>query len=409
MKRENSPQKQVEQDGGRPTTMAKQGSTLLYLPERGSKDWVERYLGEVLAARDPKTQDAYARALLDFSTWLARQPGSVGRFHPAAMTRNALKTYFDAKKAEKALPSKAEREGRVSPIADAARPLRYAPTSLARIKVALSGFAAWLIEEGALLIDPVKGITIPRMAARPPRVLSTEQRFALKNVVERATCPTLTTSGVITQGDLRGAAIFALGYYAGLRVSDVSHLLVRNTHVGPKVGWIRAGHKREIYRDLDLLNEARGPLHAYLEKGERKGGSAYVFTSQRAKQALPVGDEDGWRLTEDGIHQWFQEVRLKASVKEARLIDDITFHDLRHDFGHRLRGQGWSLEEVAYYLGHVNADGTPSIQTTARYTQVGREHIRVKLRQIRNIEGGEQHGDDRGERCYIGCLRHCPR
>ena len=40
----------------------------------------------------------------------------------------------------------------------------------------------------------------------------------------------------------------------------------------------------------------------------------------------PVGDEDGWRLTEDGIHQWFQEVRLSASVKEATLIDDITFH-----------------------------------------------------------------------------------
>jgi len=45
-------------------------------------------------------------------------------------------------------------------------------------------------------------------------------------------------------------------------------------------------------------------------------------------------------------------------------------------------------------LGHVHADGTPSIQTTARYTQVGREHIKVKLRQIRDIEGSEQHSDD---------------
>lgn len=87
------------------------------------------------------------------------------------------------------------------------------------------------------------------------------------------------------------------------------------------------------------------------------------------------------------IHQWFQEVRLLASVEEAALIDDITFHDLRHDFGHRLREQGFSLEEVAYYLGHVNADGTPSIQTTVRYTQVGHEQVKIKLRQIRTIEG----------------------
>jgi site-specific recombinase XerD len=369
--------------------MNQQASTLLYLPGRGGADWVERYLAEVLASKDERTQDAYGRALVDFSTWLARQPGSTGQFRPAAMTRNAVKTYFDAKKGEKVPLSKAERAGEVPTLPDAVRPLRYAPTSLARMKVALSGFVAWLIEQGELLTNPVKDIAIPRMAARPPRVLSPKQRFALKNVVERATCPIVRKNGEVAPADLRGAAIFALGYYAGLRVSDVSHLLVRNTHVGPKIGWILAGHKRETYRELDLLNEARRPLFDYLASGQRRGESAYVFTSQRAKKQVPQGDEDGWRLTEDGIHQWFQEVRLQASVEEAALIDDITFHDLRHDFGHRLRGQDLALEEVAYYLGHVNADGTPSIQTTVRYTQVGREQVKARLRQIRNIEGGE--------------------
>jgi site-specific recombinase XerD len=369
--------------------MNQQASTLLYLPGRGGADWVERYLAEVLASKDERTQDAYGRALVDFSTWLARQPGSNGQFRPAAMTRNAVKTYFDAKKGEKVPPSKAERAGEVPTLPDAARPLRYAPTSLARMKVALSGFVAWLIEQGELLTNPVRDIAIPRMAARPPRVLSPKQRFALKNVVERATCPMVRKNGKVAPADLRGAAIFALGYYVGLRVSDVSHLLVRNTHVGPKIGWILAGHKRETYRELDLLNEARRPLFDYLASGQRRGESAYVFTSQRAKKQVPQGDEDGWRLTEDGIHQWFQEVRLQASIEEAALIDDITFHDLRHDFGHRLRGQDLALEEVAYYLGHVNADGTPSIQTTVRYTQVGREQVKARLRQIRNIEGGE--------------------
>jgi len=29
---------------------------------------------------------------------------------------------------------------------------------------------------------------------------------------------------------------------------------------------------------------------------------------------------------------------------------DLTFHDLRHDFASRAREAGWSLEEVARYL-----------------------------------------------------------
>jgi hypothetical protein len=38
-----------------------------------------------------------------------------------------------------------------------------------------------------------------------------------------------------------------------------------------------------------------------------------------------------------------------------------------------------AIEEVAYYLGHVTKKGTPAIQTTARYTQVSREHVKGKL------------------------------
>lgn len=57
----------------------------------------------------------------------------------------------------------------------------------------------------------------------------------------------------------------------------------------------------------------------------------------------------------------------------------MVFHDLRHDFAHRARASGWSLEEVAYYLGHVTRQGTPAIQTTVRYTQVSRDAVKAKL------------------------------
>jgi len=57
---------------------------------------------------------------------------------------------------------------------------------------------------------------------------------------------------------------------------------------------------------------------------------------------------------------------------------------LRCDFACRAREAGWSLEEVAYYLGQVTEKGVPAIQTTVYSTQVSREQVAQKLH---NIEG----------------------
>jgi len=95
----------------------------------------------------------------------------------------------------------------------------------------------------------------------------------------------------------------------------------------------------------------------------------YVFTSQRNQQ-----------LTEAGIHHWFRTLKQRAAKDEWEKIADLSFHDLRHDFAHRARETGWTLEEVAYYLGYVTKKGTPAIQTTARYTQVSRDQLKEKLR-----------------------------
>jgi site-specific recombinase XerD len=62
--------------------------------------------------------------------------------------------------------------------------------------------------------------------------LSPDQRFVLRNLVEKV-------------NDLRAQALFALGYCTGCRVSDVTHLLVEHTHVGPKIVWLLVDHKGE--------------------------------------------------------------------------------------------------------------------------------------------------------------------
>ena len=195
----------------------------------------------------------------------------------------------------------------------------------------------------------------------PSRELSPDQRFVLRNLVER-------------ENQTRSAAIFALGYYAGCRVSDIAWLLNEHTHLTNKTGWLHIGHKGGKSREIEVLNEVRFTLLKYVEERGQQVESPYFFSSQRSE-----------RLSEAGIHHWFRNLKAQARQgEEWDQIKAITFHDLRHDFAHRARAAGWSIEEVAYYLGHITKRGLPAIATTARYTQVSRENFKAKLRLLKN-------------------------
>jgi site-specific recombinase XerD len=309
----------------------------LPFPQPATSEWIFAYQTACLASRDAATRDAYGRILRQFGEFVARLPGMGHTFQPALLTSIVVERYLTVLKEQ-----------------------GYSVSHRSRVKSVLKQFCQWLIEEqGVLSRNPARGIEVKAQEILTPRELSPEQRFVLCHLVDR-------------QADLRGQAIFALGYWAGCRVSDVSYLRLAHTHVGPKLGWLRVGHKGEKFREIDLLNEARRPLYLYLHHGGRDESSPYTFTSQRSPH-----------LTEYGIHQWWRAFKQQATKDEWALIGDVTFHDLRHDFAHRAREAGWTLEEVAYYLGHVTQRGTPAIQTTIRYTQVSRAQVREKLRLLR--------------------------
>ena len=181
---------------------------------------VDEYVA-TLAGKADGTVDAYARILRQLTHWIAARPGNGGGFQPEAFTRTALEIYL-------------------AELATA----KYSVSHRARIKAVAGGFARWLIEEKELLRrNPARGVEIPAEAALAPRGLDVDQRYVLRELVEQA-------------DDARGAAVFALGYWAGCRVSDVSWLLLEHTHVGPKVGWMRVGYKGGKMREIDLINRS---------------------------------------------------------------------------------------------------------------------------------------------------------
>jgi site-specific recombinase XerD len=304
---------------------------------KSNSAWIEAYQEACLFTKDPGTIDIYQRALRNFLLWLCEGSG-LTTFPLDQMTRTSVERYL----------LHLEETG-------------YSVSHRTRCKSVLSSFCQWLIDEHSLLKrNPARGLEVPaQQVLAPPRILHEDQRSILLTLVEQA-------------DDLRGEALFTLGYWAGCRVSDVAHLLMEHTHMEPKVGWLHVGHKGGKFRDIDLLNQARRPLFMYLQRGGRDKASPYVFTSQRSE-----------RLTEAGVHHWFRTLKQRATSDQWEKVADLTFHDLRHDFAHRAREAGWTLEEIAYYLGHVTKKGTAAIQTTARYTQVSRELVKEKLKYIK--------------------------
>jgi site-specific recombinase XerD len=90
------------------------------------------------------------------------------------------------------------------------------------------------------------------VAALAPTELSAAQRFALWQVVER-------------RASLRLTALVALGYWAGLRISEVATLRVADCELNQRAGALRlVDAKGGKTRTIDLHNNARRPLYAYL-------------------------------------------------------------------------------------------------------------------------------------------------
>lgn len=316
-------------------------SNIIPFPTDSAHSWIEAYQQAELSPLDAGTIRVYRHILSQFLLWMEHQPGRDGAFAPEHITAALVERYLTDLAVQ-----------------------GYSPSHWKRVKSVLSHFCQWLIEDKAVLrSNPTRGLVMEaKDASSPPtapRVLTPHQRLALLNLVK--------------QEDRRGKALFALGYWAGCRVTDIVELRLVDTHVGAKSGWLHLGGEGVKARDIDLVNEARRVMYDYLQHRERAADSPFVFVSQR-----------GPRLTDAGLHHWFRTLKQRAAADERSLIADISFHDLRHDFAHRALEAGWSLEELAYYLGQITTKGLPATQTALRYTQITRAHLKDKLKLLKS-------------------------
>ena len=175
-----------------------------------------------------------------------------------------------------------------------------------------------------------------------PKVLSVEEVDALLNCID-----------VSTDLGVRDRALFELIYSCGLRISEVSNLLLQNLHLKERIIWVTGKGNKE--RLVPFGSEAENWLKKWLEVRPKFVGSKSVPTIFVNYQGKP--------FSRKGIWKRFQELEALSGVSSK-------VHTLRHSFATHMLSGGADLRSVQELLGHSD------LSTTQIYTHIDADDLK---------------------------------
>lgn len=271
--------------------------------------------------RSGETRKAYCRDIRHFAQWCAR----LDLRGPDEVDRLVLRRY---------LAHLATR--------------RSARATLARRAAALRAYFGWLLQRGALGVDPSVRLVVPLGPRRLPTVLS---RGELAGVLERAQEQAQGAGDTRRALATRDAAILELLYAAGLRVRELCDLDLGDLDLAG--GVLRVTGKGGRRRLVPIHRRCVAQLEDWLALrpslvGPQAGGQPAVFVNRRGGR---LGDRDVRRLV--------------SAATDGRGHP----HALRHSFATHLLDGGADLRVVQELLGHA------SIRSTQVYTHVSKERL----------------------------------
>ena len=222
--------------------------------------------------------------------------------------------------------------------------LQRKASSLARMRVSLRRFFAWMVEERLRADDPTVLLEAVRHEKPLPRSLSEAE-------VERL----LAAPDLATPAGLRDAAMLELLYACGLRVSELVGLPLSAVFLQEAV--LRVRGKGDKVR-LVPMGEQAAELGARFCREARPlllvgGVSDVLFIAARGGA---MNRRTFWKL----IHDYAIAVGIRTAVSP---------HTLRHAFATHLVNHGADLRVVQMLLGHSN------LSTTQIYTHVAEARL----------------------------------
>tara|TARA_B100001939_G_scaffold334253_1_gene335046 strand:- start:1481 stop:2368 length:888 start_codon:yes stop_codon:yes gene_type:complete len=221
-------------------------------------------------------------------------------------------------------------------------------TSQSRIISSIKSFYKFLLIENLIQSDPSENLVSPKVGRKLPNVLTIEEINLIIKSIE--------TSHI----GVRNKAIIEIIYGCGLRVSELTNLLLSNLFL--KQGYIKIvgkGNKERLTPigslAVESLNDFLKNIRPNLKINDKF--SDHVFINNR-----------GTSLSRSMIFKMIKRYVLKANINK-----DISPHSLRHSFATHLVEGGANLRAVQEILGHS------SITTTEIYTHLDSDYLRSNL------------------------------
>lgn len=130
-----------------------------------------------------------------------------------------------------------------------------------------------------------------------------------------------------------------LMYSAGLRVSELVNLRVKDLQLDNNFGWVRRG-KGNKDRLFIIAGSLKKELVGYIRKNILNENS-YLFTSYNGRMSIRT-----------------PQVIVKKAVEKAEIKKRVSCHTLRHSFATHLIENGYDVASVQSLLGHNSMETT---------------------------------------------------
>lgn len=220
--------------------------------------------------------------------------------------------------------------------------------SQARIISGLKSFYHFLLLEKLIEDDPTDLLELPKLSQHLPEVLNLDEINSI-----------LAQADITDPLGVRNKAIIETLYSCGLRVSELTELLLSNIYFEEKyLVVIGKGNKQRL---VPLSPQAISNILSWLphrsELPIQKSHEDYLFLNRRGK-----------KLTRVMVFTIVKNLVEQAGVKKS-----VSPHTFRHSFATHLLEGGANLRAIQEMLGHK------SVLTTEIYTHLSIHYLREEI------------------------------
>ena len=229
-------------------------------------------------------------------------------------------------------------------------------SSVTRFLASAKSFYGFLMEQGAVSVNPATGIAAAKPERKYPEVLTARE---VDLFLDQPKC--------VDDKGVRDHAMLELLYATGIRVSEL--IALNLVDVNLSAGFRRCRNKNRE-RIIPLYRGAVRALEDYIYQVRPQ------LIADSGETALFV-NMSGERMSRQGFWKLIKYYQKKAGIEK-----DITPHTLRHSFAVHLLENGADLRSLQKMMGHAD------ISSTQLYIRVVQRHLRDVYQKAHPRAGG---------------------